>query len=182
MSGAQSNRPTAAQQIVIGAREQLTWGTTYSPGYVKIRYPGGDVPKDKGVCTDVVIRALRKAGYDLQKLIHADKLKAPGAYPKYPGQQGADASIDHRRVPNQMVFFKRHGLTLTKDTSPPSIGWWKPGDVVTWKLESGLDHCGIVTDKKNPSGIPFVIHNLWTPKEEDCLTTWKITGHFRYPK
>lgn len=180
--GAQTLHPTAAEKIVLGAREQLSWGTSYSPGYVKIAFPGGDLPKTKGVCTDVVIRALRKAGYDLQKLIHEDKVKAPGAYPKYPGQRGTDANIDHRRVPNQMAFFKRRGLTLPTDASPGRLGQWKAGDVVTWKLDSGLDHCGILTDKKNSGGIPFVIHNLSIPKEEDCLTFWNITGHFRFPR
>ena len=171
-----------AAKIVAGAREQLSWGTKYDPSYVRMKYPGGDVPKTKGVCTDVVIRAFRKAGFDLQKLIHEDKKMAPSAYPKYPGSRALDSNIDHRRVPNQMVFFKRHGLTLAKKVSPETLKDWKPGDVVCWKLDSGLDHIGIITDEKNMRGVPWVIHNLSTPQEEACLTDWKITGHFRYPK
>lgn len=173
---------TVADKIVAGARAQLSWGTRYDGSYVRIGYPGGDVPKTQGVCTDVVIRALRAAGYDLQKLIHEDRKRAPGAYPSYPGQPGTDRNIDHRRVPNQIAFFKRHGKTLTKVVSSKTVMEWQPGDVVTWKLDSGLDHTGILTDKKNSRGEPWVVHNLSTPQEEDCLTSWKITGHFRYPK
>lgn len=173
---------SVADKIVAGAREQLSWGTHYDGSYVRIKYPGGDVPKTRGVCTDVIVRAFRKAGLDLQKLIHEDKLRAPSAYPRYPGQKGADANIDHRRVPNQMAFLRRHGQALILKVASETQRQWKPGDVVCWKLDNGLDHTGILTDKRNASGWPFVVHNLSTPLEEDCLTSWKITGHFRYPK
>ncbi len=156
--------------LVSAARDQLTWGTTYDPTYVRLKYPGGDVPRTKGVCTDVIIRAYRAIGKDLQVLIHRDKKAHPGAYPA--GK--LDPNIDHRRVPNQVAFFRRHGKSLS------IVSDWKPGDVVWWKLPSGLNHVGLVTDRRGASGSYLVIHNLSTPKEEDCLNSWKIHGHFRW--
>jgi uncharacterized protein len=164
--------PTIPQKLVASARDQLTWGTRYDARYVKLKYPGGDVAKDRGVCTDVVIRAYRSVGIDLQKLIFEHKRANPGRYPK----SRIDANIDHRRMRNQMVFFRAKGQTLSNQ------GEWKPGDVVCWVLDSGLDHTGLVTDQRGQSGNYTVIHNMSTTLEEDCLTTWKIIGHFRYPK
>ena len=156
--------------LVFAARDQLTWGTTYDPAYVRLRYPGGDVPRTKGVCTDVIIRAYRATGKDLQVLIHRDKKANRGEYPT--GM--LDPNIDHRRVPNQVAFFRRHGKSLPVNSD------WKPGDVIWWKLSSGLNHVGLVTDRRGASGSYMVIHNLSTPKEEDCLNSWKIHGHFRW--
>lgn len=165
------------QLIVEGARDQLTWGTHYDPAYVKIAYPGGDPPKKQGVCTDVVIRAFRHAGIDLQKLIHEDMKGAWSLYPRYAGRTAPDTNIDHRRVPNQREFFKRHALSLS------TRGDWRSGDIVEWKLDNGRDHTGIVTDRKGRSGLPLVIHNIGAgPQEEDVLTSWKVVAHFRYPK
>ncbi len=168
-------------RIVAAARDQLTWGTTYDPAYVRLAFPGGDVPRTRGVCTDVVIRALRTVGKDLQQLIYEDKKRNPGTYPKYPGGKALDPNIDHRRCPNQRVFLRRFGRSLTLKTDAPNLAHWKPGDIVFWKLPSGLDHVGIVTDRLSSDGLPWAIHNLRTPMEEPVLADWKIVGHFRYP-
>lgn len=167
--------PDAAQKIIEGARIQAREGASYSPGYFKIGYPNGDLPRDKGVCTDVVVRALRHAGYDLQRLIHEDMRANFSKYPQRYGAKRPDTNIDHRRVPNQMTFFKRKGTSLRLN------GDWKPGDIVYWKLPSGLDHCGVLTSRKGRSGNYLVVHNLSKCVEEDCLENYKITGHFRYP-
>ncbi len=162
-----------------GARGQI--GDAYVMGYVSIPYPNGDIPKGQGVCTDVVVRSFRRANLDLQRLVHEDMKAYFSAYPNNWGLRRTDPSIDHRRVPNLQTFFARKGKTLTKQTTPAQLSAWRPGDVVTWDLDNGLDHCGIVSDKKNAAGIPLVIHNIGRCAEEDCLTTWKITGHYRYP-
>ena len=159
-----------AAKLVASARDQLTWGTRYDGRYIAIKYPGGDVARDRGVCTDVVIRAYRAAGFDLQKLIHQDKKKSPSAYPA--GR--LDPNIDHRRVPNMVAFFRRKGGSL------PIEKGWQAGDVVWWKLDSGLNHVGLVSDRRGSSGELMVIHNLSTPKEDDCLKSWKVYGHYRW--
>jgi uncharacterized protein YijF (DUF1287 family) len=164
----------AAKQIVEGARLQMAHPSSYSGAYYAISYPGGDVPPDRGACTDVVIRALRHAGYDLQKLIHEDMEENLSIYPRHGNR--SDPNIDHRRVPNQRRFFTRFGLSL--DTSKD----WEPGDIVTWKLDGGLDHTGVLTDVADKRGVPLVIHNLSQTAEEDVLMSWKITGHYRFPK
>ena len=171
---------TTVDKIVAHARLQTTWGTTYDPAYVKLKYPGGDLPKEKGVCTDVVVRALRVVGYDLQKLIYVDKKANPGLYPAIGGSSKLDPNIDHRRVKNQVVYFKRFGQTLTLDTR--KVSEWKPGDIVAWKLPGGLDHIGILTDQRNGSRLPFAVHNIGGTREEDVLTSWTLVGHYRFPK
>jgi uncharacterized protein len=188
LSGTQSVGETAPRpgsvggRIVAGARAEVARGVDYKAAYEQISYPGGDVPRDHGVCTDVVIRAFRSAGMDLQKLIHEDMRANFRAYPKNWGLKRPDTNIDHRRVPNQMTFFRRKGLTLPLATTGVAAGTWRAGDVVCWKLDSGLDHCGVVSDRQGRNGVPHVIHNLGRAAEEDVLTAWKITGHFRYPK
>lgn len=159
-----------AAKLVASARDQLTWGTRYDSSYIALKYPGGDVARDRGVCTDVIIRAYRSVGRDLQKLIHDDKRKDPSAYPS--GK--LDSNIDHRRVPNMATFLRRKGASCPLDQD------WQAGDIVWWKLDSGLNHVGLVTDKRGPSGNLMVIHNLSTPREEDCLKSWKLCGHFRW--
>jgi uncharacterized protein YijF (DUF1287 family) len=172
---------TTAQKVVARARQEVERGVTYDAGYRNLSYPNGDVPSNKGACTDVVIRAFRAAGYDLQRLIHEDMRRSFSAYPPLYGLRRPDQSIDHRRVPNQVTFFRRHGKALPLSTTGDGAKSWQPGDIVYWKLDSGLDHCGIVSDRRGPSGLPLVIHNLSVAAEEDCLTAWRITGHFRYP-
>lgn len=173
-------RNSVAQKIVNGARAQI--GTIYDPAYFTMRYPNGDVPRDRGACTDVIVRALRRAGYDLQRLMHEDMKRNFSLYPRKWGLRRTDKNIDHRRVPNQMVFFKRHGTTLTREVSAHTLKSWQPGDIVCWKFDNGLDHTGIISDRRNSQGLPLVIHNLAVCVEEDVLLAWKITGHFRYPK
>jgi uncharacterized protein YijF (DUF1287 family) len=163
-----------AAKIVEGAKQQLQHPAVYNASYYSMSYPGGDVPSDRGACTDVVVRALRQAGYDLQKLIRDDMKGHFSDYPRHGAKP--DTNIDHRRVPNQRYFFSRFGKSLGVDKD------WQPGDIVTWKLDSGLDHTGVLTDSVNGRGLPLVIHNLSQTAEEDVLTAWKITGHYRYPK
>lgn len=170
----------AAEKILAGAKIQAREGAMYTVGYFKIGYPNGDLPRDQGVCTDVVIRSLRRAGFDLQKLIHEDMKTRFKTYPRR--EKRPDSNIDHRRCPNQIWFFKTYGKTLTTTVKSQTLSQWKPGDIVYWKLDNGLDHTGIVSDRLNAKGEPYVIHNISQCKEEDVLTTWKIVGHYRYPK
>jgi len=167
--------------VVIGAREEVARGVIYDASYRQITYPGGDVPPEGGACTDVVIRALRKAGIDLQQLIHDDMCENFELYPQKWGLSGPDANIDHRRVPNQMKFFTRYGQSLPISVAGDDSITWQWGDVVYWRFADGLEHCGIISDRKNKQGVPLVIHNAGMAREEDCLTRWEIIGHFRYP-
>jgi uncharacterized protein len=162
------------------ARRQI--GTAYVADYVSIPYPNGDVPAGTGACTDVVVRAFRAFGADLQRLVHEDMRANFGLYPKRWGLRRPDRNIDHRRVPNLVVYFRRHGTALPTATTGAARATWQPGDVVTWTLDNGRDHCGIVTDATGPSGLPTVVHNLGRCAEEDCLTAWRIVGHYRYPR
>ncbi len=171
---------TVPDLILLGAREEAIKGTLYDASYQVIDYPGGDVPADRGACTDVVIRAFRHAGIDLQQLIHEDMLGEFKKYPQNWGLDAADSNIDHRRVPNQVAFMGRHGLALSLDPLQQPDDWhW--GDVVYWKFPNGDEHCGIVSDRINKKGLPLVIHNAGICKEEDALLRWEITGHYRYP-
>lgn len=167
------------KNVVEGAHEQARQGARYDASYVRIAYPNGDVPITQGACTDVIVRAFRHAGYDLQKLMHEDMKKTPRDYPRR--SNPLDSNIDHRRVPNQIVFLKKFGKSLPLGVSGSSIKEWRGGDVVYWKLPMGLDHTGIVSDRVGASGLPMVIHNIAGCTEEDCLTEWKIVGHYRYP-
>jgi hypothetical protein len=153
----------------------------YDASYRLLPFPGGDVPTDRGACTDVIVRALRAAGHDIQALVGRDRRAAPDAYPVLGGSLRPDASIDHRRCPNQRVFFRRHGADLPPSVAGSARGDWKPGDLVYWKLDGGRDHRGAVTDLRAADGRSHVIHNLGGAREEPCLARWKITAHFRYP-
>ncbi len=151
----------------------------YDPSYFKIAYPNGDVPANKGVCTDVVIRAYRKLGIDLQKLIHVDMIKNFEKYPKIWGLSKPDSNIDHRRVPNLMTYFKRFGMV--KPISSESKNY-APGDIVCWNLYGGVTHIGIVSSKKSEDGKRnLIIHNIGRGQVlEDCLFSFKIIGHYSY--
>lgn len=169
-----------ADLIVLGARAEAKNATRYDASYQVMGYPGGDVPPDRGACTDVVIRAYRRAGIDLQVLIHQDMLRHFGDYPQRWGLQGPDQNIDHRRVPNQIAFFQRQGRSLTLENYDDPLCWqW--GDVVYWLFANGEEHCGIVSDRKNEDNRPLVIHNAGFCREEDALLRWEIIGHYRYP-
>lgn len=152
---------------------------TYDPSYFSIGYPNGDVPSDKGVCTDVIIRAYRKIGIDLQKEVHQDMSTHFSAYPKIWGLKTTDKNIDHRRVPNLMTFFKRKGAE--KPISKKAADY-KPGDIVCWNLGGAVTHIGIVVDKKSRDGKRnLIVHNIGRGQVlEDCLFDFKIIGHYRY--
>jgi len=152
----------------------------YDPAYVVLDYPGGDVAPDVGVCTDVVIRALRKAyRVDLQKAVHEDMKRSFSMYPKNWGLRGTDRNIDHRRVLNLQTYFKRsgHSLPVTKDAKD-----YRPGDLVTCIVPPNLPHIMIVSDGKGSDGVPLVIHNIGGgTREEDRLFDFKLVGHYRIP-
>ena len=171
----------AVEQIDLSecALELTRQKVTYDPSYFSIDYPNGDVPIDKGVCTDVVIRAYRKIGIDLQKEVHEDMKANFSSYPKIWGLKSTDKNIDHRRVPNLMTFFKRKGAE--KSISEESIDY-KPGDIVCWNLGGAITHIGIVVDKKSKDGKRnLIVHNIGGGQVlEDCLFDFKIIGHYRY--
>ncbi|WP_302015406.1 DUF1287 domain-containing protein [uncultured Akkermansia sp.] len=159
------------------AREQIGVTVSYNAGYQSIPYPNGDVPKETGVCTDVVIRAMRAFGLDLQKAVHEDMKAHFSKYPNIWGLKTTDRSIDHRRVPNLRTYFSRQGwsLPITKTAAD-----YQPGDLVTWNLADSVPHIGIVSDKKTEEGTPLIIHNIGSgTREEDCLFRFTITGHYR---
>lgn len=151
----------------------------YDPSYFVIPYPNGDIPVDKGVCTDVVIRAYRAVGIDLQRKVHEDMIQNFQLYPQRWGLKKTDRNIDHRRVPNLIRFFERKGTILEVSQNP---GKYKPGDIVTWDLGNGIGHIGIVVDRKSMDGLRYlIVHNIGNGQElSDCLLKYKLTGHFRY--
>ncbi len=151
----------------------------YDPTYFKIPYPNGDVPADKGVCTDVIIRAYRILNIDLQKLIHEDMVKNFSKYPRKWGMKKTDTNIDHRRVPNQMVFFSRFGEVKTISNNATG---YVPGDIVAWDLGRGLTHIGIVINQKSSDNKRYlIVHNIGNGQEiSDCLFSYKIIGHYSY--
>jgi uncharacterized protein len=167
---------------LVAAAEERTYHTVrYDPAYVRIPYPGGDVPQETGVCTDEVIRSYRAVGIDLQKEVHEDMEKNFSAYPQQRrwSLSQPDANIDHRRVPNLMVFFSRKGEVLPITDRAED---YSPGDLVTWNLGGGVPHIGIVVDEKSAQGSRhLIVHNIGQgPMREDVLFAWKITGHYRY--
>lgn len=161
------------------ALERIKHQVRYDPAYVKIPYPGGDVPSHIGVCSDVVVRAYRKLGVDLQKQVHEDMRRNFQLYPKIWGLSTTDTNIDHRRVPNLMVFFSRKGEVLAISNRAQD---YSPGDLVVWNLFGSTTHIGIVSEKKSKDGKrPLIVHNIGSgPKLEDVLFSWRIIGHFRY--
>jgi uncharacterized protein YijF (DUF1287 family) len=163
--------------LVSAARAQIGVTVSYDPAYRKLAYPNGDVPMNTGVCCDVVIRALRKQGLDLQKELHEDMAAHFSEYPRKWGLKKPDANIDHRRVPNLMTYFERQGYSRAVSKNAADFA---PGDIVTWLLPGGLTHIGIVSDRKTSSGGPLIIHNIGSgTREEDILFGYRITGHYR---
>jgi uncharacterized protein YijF (DUF1287 family) len=151
----------------------------YTPDYVSIKYPNGDVPAKTGVCSDVVIRAYRKLGIDLQKEVHEDMKANFSKYPTKWGLKKTDTNIDHRRVPNLEVFFERKGKKLEVSNNPND---YKTGEIVTWMINGKLPHIGIVTHKKSSDGKrPLLVHNVGGGQVlEDCLFSYDIVGHYKY--
>lgn len=167
------------KQLVEAAREQTQHRVVYDGAYQRIAYPMGDVAPDRGVCTDVVIRAYRRLGVDLQQTVHEDMKAHFNLYPKLWGLTRPDTNIDHRRVPNLQTYFKRHGQSLGIPRSPDQ---YQPGDLLTWMLPGNLPHIGIVSDRTTADEErPLIIHNIGAgPQEEDALHVAPITGHYRF--
>jgi len=173
------NTSPQLKQMLDGAISQAGVTTSYDPSYVKLDYPNGDVPEVTGVCSDVVVRAFRKAGIDLQKEVHEDMKTAFSEYPKKWGLAEPDSNIDHRRVLNLMTYFKRQGKSLPISYSS---GDYEPGDIVSWQLGLGIDHIGIVTNMLSESEDRYlIVHNIGAgTRVEDVLLDWTITGHYRF--
>lgn len=170
-------------RLSAAAVERTQHRVVYDPAYVRIAYPMGDVAPDRGVCADVVVRALRALGVDLQQRVHEDMKTAFADYPKHWGLTRPDPNIDHRRVPNLETFLTRQGARLEASSDPAE---YMPGDIVAWNLrgdEGFLPHIGVVTDRIGPTGRPLVVHNIGAgPKLEDVLFDWPITGRYRIPE
>ena len=173
-----TNSEIISSSIAREARSQIGKTTSYDPSYVGLSYPGGDVPLEKGVCTDVVVRALRGAvNLDLQKLVHEDMKIEFSAYPNIWGLKKPDPNIDHRRVPNLKTYLNRRGFSLPVTQRAED---YLAGDLVTCTVGRNLAHIMVVSDKKTVGGVPFVIHNIGSgTKEEDRLFEFPITGHYR---
>ncbi len=170
---------TPLDKVNASAIEQTTYTHSYDPSYTKLDYPNGDVPKETGVCADVIVRAFRSGGVDLQKELHEDMTRSFSKYPQKWGARRPDKNIDHRRVPNLMMWFDRQGksLTITKND-----GDYQPGDVVAWELGSGLLHIGMVSKiKVEGANRHAIVHNIGIgARLEDVLFQWKVIGHYRY--
>jgi uncharacterized protein YijF (DUF1287 family) len=172
---------TFADKLSNAALSIIDSSIEYDPSYFSIEYPNGDIPKNKGVCTDVIIRSYRILGIDLQKEIHEDMIANFSAYPNLQkwGMTKTDTNIDHRRVPNLEVFFERNGQELPITQNPKD---YKTGEIVTWIINDKLPHVGIITSKKSTDGKRnLIVHNVGNGQVlEDCLFKYKIAGHYRY--
>lgn len=174
------NPSTFEEKLSNAAISIIDENVVYTPDYVSLNYPNGDVPPKTGVCSDVVIRAYRKLGIDLQKEVHEDMKANFSKYPTKWGLKKTDTNIDHRRVPNLEVFFERKGKKLEVSNNPND---YKTGEIVTWMINGKLPHIGIVTHKKSIDGNPMIVHNVGGGQvAEDCLFSWEIVGHFKYKK
>jgi uncharacterized protein YijF (DUF1287 family) len=164
-------------RILEGAYQQVGTTTIYDGSYRRLPFPGGDIPIERGVCSDVLVRAYRHAGLDLQLLVNQDMSRSFQAYPHLWGLSRPDSNIDHRRVPNLAAFFRRHGKSLPVSTQASD---YSAGDIVTWQLASGVPHIGLVADRLQ-RGRPLIIHNIGAGAQvEDVLFSYPITGHYRY--
>jgi uncharacterized protein YijF (DUF1287 family) len=171
--------PDGVARMVAAAVEQARKPARYDGAYRRIPYPMGDVPADVGVCTDVVIRAYRAVGVDLQQRVHEDMRAAFAAYPRAWGLTRPDPNIDHRRVPNLQRYFTRRGAARPRSSRP---GDYAAGDLVTWMLPGNLPHIGVVSDRRSPDGArPLIVPNIGRgPQIEDMLFVHPITGHYRF--
>jgi uncharacterized protein YijF (DUF1287 family) len=170
---------TPVDRVLQAAHAQVGRTFIYDPGYRRMSFPGGDVPMLYGVCADVVVRSLRGAGVDMQALLNADMRAHFDAYPHLWGLRHPDPNIDQRRVPNLETYFRRHGMALPASKNPRDF---LPGDIVSWRLERGQPHIGVVSERRSRDGQrPLIIHNIgWGTREEDVLFDWPMAGHFRY--
>ena len=176
---APSAEPTQpSPPLVAAARAQVGVVRLYDPAYVQLSYPGGDVAPDRGVCTDVVIRALRVQGLDLQRSVHEDMRANFAAYPALWRATATDRSIDHRRVPNLRRWFERQGWSQPVSADAAD---YRAGDVVTWDLGRGQTHIGIVSDRRSwDRRRPLILHNIARgTQEEDVLFAYTVTGRYR---
>src|SRR5437016_12507345 len=163
-------------KLVASARSQIGITISYDPAYRKLEYPNGDVPKNTGVCADVIIRALREQGMDLQKEIHQDMKRDFAAYPQKWGLTKPDPNIDHRGVPNLMTYFRRKGYAQSGSEKAEQFA---AGDIVAWDLGQGVTHIGVVSNLRSAKGVPLVIHNIGQgTKEEDILFQFQVIGHY----
>jgi uncharacterized protein YijF (DUF1287 family) len=176
-----ANSSPQVKQLIDGAVSQAGVTTGYDPSYAKIQYPNGDVPIDTGVCSDVLVRAFRKAGVDLQKEVHEDMTRAWDEYPKRWGMSGPDSNIDHRRVLNLMKYFERAGKSVSITDEPDD---YLPGDIVAWDLGGGTYHVGMVTNMLSETQREcLIVHNIGGgTRVEDVLLNWTIKGHYRFFK
>jgi len=172
------DKTSLGQRIAEAAAAQYGVTLYYDPSYVRLSYPMGDVPMDRGVCADVVIRALRTCGYDLQASVHEDMRAHFSDYPKIWGLKAPDKNIDHRRVPNLETFFRRSGGVLASD----DLGL-RAGDFVSWRLPGNLPHIGVVAAQQTADAArPLIVHNVGAGVQiEDVLNAWPIAGRFRFP-
>lgn len=172
------NPSTFEEKLSNAAISIIDENVVYTPDYVSLKYPNGDVPAKTGVCSDVAIRAYRKLGIDLQKEVHEDMKANFSKYPTKWGLKKTDTNIDHRRVPNLEVFFERKGKKLEVSNNPNN---YKTGEIVTWMINGKLPHIGIITHKKSIDGNPIIVHNVGGGQvAEDCLFSWEIVGHYKY--
>ena len=173
------NSSPALKAIIDGAIDQIGKTTSYDPSYQKLDYPNGDVPIETGVCSDVIVRAFRKASIDLQKDVHEDMKANFSAYPTRWGLKAPDTNIDHRRVPNLETYFARKGKSQAITNHSDDF---EPGDIVTWDMGTGQDHIGLITNVwYKPTRRYLVVHNIGAgARMEDVMFSWKMTGHYRY--
>jgi uncharacterized protein len=176
---AQHSADDFAHKLIHAAIERTRHPVVYDGSYRQIDYPGGDVPDNRGVCTDVVIRVYRALHIDLQKRVHEDMARHFSEYPQSWGLSRPDSNIDHRRVPNLQTFFRRHGTVLPQSRTPAD---YLPGDLVTWMLPGNLPHIGIVINGLSADGKrPLIVHNIGNgPEIDDILFAFPISGHYRY--
>lgn len=174
----QNDASPFATKLTDAATAQIGVTVHYDPAYVGLSFPGGDIDRARGVCSDVIIRALRDAhNIDLQALVNRDMKRAFGAYPKIWGLSRTDKNIDHRRVPNLEAYFTRRGMKLPNSNAAQDF---QPGDIVTWRLPGNLPHIGIVSRISTPSGTPFILHNIGAGAQQDnILFAYDMIGHFR---
>ena len=175
-----AERPVEIEKFLAAAEAQIGTTLIYDPSYTSLTYPGGDVPLERGVCSDVVIRAFRGIGFDLQKEVHEDMKRAFSAYPKNWSLRKPDANIDHRRVLNLMTFFKRRGKSLPVT---PNAADYRPGDLVTCIVPKNLPHIMIVSDRVSPldPARRLINHNIGQgARAEDRLFDFALTGHYRW--